>query len=65
MKILIIILMFFAVSALMIISNNDLTLHKSEHAKLFSELYSEWLDGVYVNVQVLTGKIVQLDWFPK
>ena len=65
MKILIIILMFFSVSALMIISNNDLAMSKPENAKLFSELYSGWLDHVYVNVQMLTGKVVQLDWLPK
>ena len=65
MKILIIILMFFAVSALMMISNNNLALCKQEHAKLFFELYSEWMNQVYLNVQMLTGEIVKLNWLPK
>ena len=65
MKILMFIVLFFALSALLIISNNDLAFYKSENIKTFSGLYFEWLNGVYVNFQTITGNVVELDWFPE
>lgn len=57
--------MFFALSALLIISNNDLALYKEENRQEFNELYTGWLDDVYSNVLSITGNIVKLDWMPK
>ena len=64
MKILVIILMFFAISALIIISNNELAMYEQENIGKFSELYLEWIDNIYVNFQTITGEVVILDWLP-
>ena len=65
MKILILILMFFVVSALLIISNNNLVMIKEGNVEKFYDLYVDWLDGVYLNFQELTGEVVEKDWVPK
>ncbi len=64
MKVLIIILLFLAISALLIISNNDLALYKQENLEEFSELYLGWLNQLYQNLQNLTGEVVKSDWLP-
>ena len=65
MKIIVLILFFLAVSALLIISNNDLALYKQENVEEFSALYLQWLNEIYSNMQVLTGNAVKLDWLPE
>lgn len=65
MKLLVIILMFFIIGALFIISNNNLAMYKQENFEKFSELYVEWFNSIYVNIQTLTGEAVKLDWLPK
>ena len=65
MKFLIIILMFFIFSGLLIISNNNLALNNSENFNEFLGLYGQLINQLYLNLQILTGKIVQLDWVPK
>ena len=65
MKILVVALMFFVISALMIISNNDLAMLKKENIDKFSELYVTWINQIYLNVQVMTGEVMKLDWLPK
>ena len=65
MKVLVVILMFFVISALMIISNNDLAMLKKENIEKFSKLYMAWINQIYLNVQVMSGEVVQLDWLPK
>ena len=64
MKTMILILFFLAVSALLIISNNDLSLYKQENVEEFSALYVQWLNEIYSNMQTLTGNAVKLDWLP-
>ena len=65
MKIIVLILFFLAVSALLIISNNDLALYKQENVEEFSALYVQWLNEIYSNMQTLTGNAVKLDWLPE
>jgi len=64
MKILVIILMFFVISALMIISNNTLAMYGKENIEKFSDLYLEYINQIYVNSQTITGEVVELDWLP-
>jgi len=64
MKILIFLVMFFMFSALLIISNNDLALIEDDNFSQFISLYTDWLDGTYKNVQILTGEAVKLGWVP-
>ena len=65
MKILMIFFMLFVVGALFIISNNNLAMHKKENFEKFSELYTRWIDQIYINSQTLTGEVIKLDWLPK
>ena len=52
MKILFVVLMFFVISALMMISNNNLAMYDYENVGKFSELYIGWLDKIYMNFQL-------------
>jgi hypothetical protein len=65
MKILMFVLMFFVVSALLIISNNNLEMYKSENISKFNNLYFKWVDEIYSNIQSITGNVVKLDWLPQ
>ena len=64
MKVLVLILMFFILSALLIISNNDLAFYKKENVSKFSGLYLGWIDKLFSNSQLVTGYVVKLKWFP-
>ncbi len=64
MKFAIFILMFFVIGALFIIENNELVLSKSENIQIFFELYAEWINSLYLNFQILTGNIIQMNWLP-
>ena len=65
MKLLILLLMFFTLSSLLIITNYNLSMQKQENIEKFYDLYLEWVDKIYSNSQFLTGNIIKLDWFPK
>ena len=65
MKLLILLLMFFTLSSLLIITNYNLSMQKQENIEKFYDLYLEWVDNIYSNSQFLTGNIIKLDWFPK
>jgi len=65
MKILIGVLIFFIISALLIISNNNLSLIKDQNIKTFSQLYLNWIDKIYSNTQKITGNIIKLNWIPE
>ena len=56
--------MFFVISILLIISNNNLAMYKQENIEKFSGLYTKWMDQIYVNAQTLIGETVKLDWLP-
>jgi hypothetical protein len=65
MKAVLIILVFFVLSALLIISNHDLALYEKENVQEFFGLYIGWLDEIYFNFQTITGQAVKMDWFPE
>jgi len=65
MKVFIFILMFFIIGALLIISNNNLVMYQQSNVGEFSELYVEWVDGLYANSQILVKEIAKLNWLPK
>ncbi len=65
MKIAILLVMFLVLSALLIISNNNLAFYKTENIDRFSSYYLGWMDQTYSNVEILTGNAIKLDWFPK
>ena len=65
MKIFSFILMFFIIGVLLIISNNNLTMYQPSNIEKFSELYIEWVDGLYLNSQILIKEIIKLNWLPK
>jgi len=56
---------FLILSGLLIISNNNLSFSNSENIQTFGHLYVSWLDGIYSNVQILTGDVIGANWFPE
>lgn len=64
-RILLVFIIFFFLSALFIISNNNLAMHKQENLLKFSQIYLGWLEGIYSNVVKVTGYVVKLDWIPQ
>ena len=57
-------MMFFLLGGLLIISNNSLALYQKENLETFFDLYSEWMNKLYMNSQTMTGNAVKLDWLP-
>ena len=64
MKILLFVFMFFILSALLIISNNNLAFIDDENINKFVELYSDWANQVYLNAQTISGNAVKMNWWP-
>ena len=65
MKILLAIMMFLVISALFIISNNNLAMYKQENIVNFVDMYTKWFNHIFSNTQKVTGEIVKLDWLPQ
>ena len=65
MKFLMLIVMFFMVGGLFIVSENNLYMGDNKDLNTFSELYISWLDNTANNVKTITGNIINLDWLPK
>jgi len=65
MKILIFILMFLVISSLIIINNNNLKVFEKEDFHKFSKIYTNWVDKVFLNLRIITGNAVKLEWFPE
>ena len=57
--------MIFVISGLFIIHNNNLNIYDKESSKQFVNLYSNWVNKFYVNVQTVTGNAVKMDWLPE
>ena len=64
MRILLVLLMFFIIGGLFLISNYDLALYKKENASMFKAMYFEWLNQLFVNSQNVAGNAVKLEWLP-
>jgi hypothetical protein len=64
MRIAIFLVIFFIISALMIVSNNNLSLYKNENLPKFSQLYIQWLGSIYQNIITTSEYTIRLDWLP-
>lgn len=64
MKTLMLILIFFLISALFIVSNGNLHLNNSEEFAMFSSAYYQWFNNLFNNLVSMTGQVVHLDWLP-
>jgi len=62
MRVLAVLLMFFVLSALVIISNHGLAMAEEGNFSKFSGLYLKWLGGIYSNLRSITGYAIRLDW---
>jgi len=64
MRIFLIFLLFLFLSALVIVSNDNLHLKNKNEAMQFGRLYYSWLLNLGYNTYKTTGYIVKFDWLP-
>jgi hypothetical protein len=64
MRILIIIISFFIIGALFIISNNNLEMYRNENLSVFGQMYMDWLGQLFSNTQKISGEAIKLNWIP-
>lgn len=64
MRTLIVIISFFIIGALFIISNNNLQMYKNENLPVFGQMYVNWLGQLFSNTQKISGEAVKLNWLP-
>lgn len=64
MRIILFLFLFFTLSALLIISNNNLAFSNPDNLLLFKQKYISWLGNIYFKVQNLTGNIIRANWLP-
>ena len=66
MKVLAIILIkFFFISALFIISNGNLYLNDSEDRAIFFDSYAGWIKGVFGQGREIMGYVIDSRWLPE
>ncbi len=66
MKIIILVIIkFFLISALFIVSNENLHLNDNIEREKFFDIYSTWLSGVFHQTQVLIDSTLDLKWLPQ
>jgi len=63
--IILIIIKFFFISALFIISNGDLYLRDSEQREIFFDSYSSWFKGVFNQGAEIVGYVIESKWLPQ
>lgn len=65
MKLLVLVVIkFFFVSALFIISNGDLNLRDQNDRMMFMDEYSVWLKGIFHHGSEIGGYVVNSQWLP-
>ena len=64
MKVLLFFLVFLILGGLLIISNNNLAIHDGANVEVFFEVYSSWVNQLYLNFQGISGEVVKRDWVP-
>ena len=64
MRISLIVLLFLFLSALVIVSNNNLHLKDKGQAKQFASLYYSWLLSTGSKMVKTTGYVVGFEWLP-
>ncbi|MFH1327037.1 MAG: hypothetical protein ABIH59_02835 [archaeon] len=60
MKFVLIILMFFVLGSLLIISNNTFYLNDSEDINNFQKLWLDWFEGVFSNFKTMVEDIITI-----
>lgn len=65
MKFLIILTMVLFLSALFIISNNNISFKDSKEVSVFFELWINWNSKIFSNIKEITGNVIRLDWKPE
>ncbi len=64
MKIYLILLKIFILSALLIVSNNNLALKEADSRDDFINLYHVWVSDFFDKAVYVTGYVVKSDWLP-
>lgn len=64
MRIFLFLIMIFILSALLIISNNEIKMYKHEDVVTFVDLYLDWAENIFLNIRNITGEAVNLRWLP-
>ncbi len=64
MKLYLVFLKLFVISALLIVSNNNLALADPQNRELFWDQYYSWLTVTFDHGLELTGYVVRSDWLP-
>ena len=64
MRILLLVLLFLFVSALVIVSNENLHLRNKSEALEFGRIYYSWLLSTASNAIKTTAYVVKADWLP-
>lgn len=64
MKLYLVFVKLFVISALLIVSNNNLALADSHNRELFWDQYHNWLSVTFDHGLELTGYVVRSDWLP-
>ena len=64
MKLAIIVLKFFFISALIIVSNENLALKDVDAREEFFSIYSSWTGEIFENMKQVTAYVVNSHWLP-
>jgi hypothetical protein len=64
MKVSLIFIKLFVLSALLIISNGNLALHDSTNRKIFLDHYYIWLSEIFDKSIYITGYVLKSEWLP-
>ncbi len=64
MKLSLLFIKLFFISALLIVSNGNLAMHDSNNRAIFWHEYYTWLEGVFDKGVYLTGYVVKSEWLP-
>ena len=64
MKITLLVIELVLISALFIISNQDLRLQNAADRVVFGNLYYNWMGLMFNNGRTIVGNVVNLQWLP-
>ena len=64
MKIAMLIVMFFIIGALFIISENKIDMREEAGQGKFISIYISWLGQIFDNTKATIGYVVKMDWLP-
>jgi len=64
MKIYLVLLKFFFIGALFIVSNHQLYLSDSSDLMTFKEMYIGWLESVFNQASHVTSYVIHSNWLP-